>query len=202
MKAIYKFFTLGLLLLSINVYAAGSPTEIVQKVVDTFVNALNNNRAAIKKDPKVARQLVRKIVLPMVDVTTMGRSVVGRNYWDKATGDQKQRFIDSFTSLVIRTYDRAFTDYVYKKIEVYPVRGGYEGKNRILLNSTVYRNSMPPVDLSYRLVLKNNDWRIYDLSVEGISLVQSYRSQFVRPLQSGGMENLIKEMNQSHVAPL
>lgn len=197
MKIINKIFVLGLFLLSFSVFAESSPTEIVQKTVDQFVNALNDNRTAIKRDPMVARQLVKRIVLPLVDVTTMGRSVVGRMYWDKASSAQKQRFIDAFTSLVIRTYDRAFTDYVYKKIEVYPVRGGFEGKNRILLNSTVFRNSMPPVDLSYRLILKNQGWKIYDLSVEGISLVQSYRSQFIRPLEKGGLENLIREISVS-----
>ena len=194
MKIVCRLITVALLLVSMTAMAERSPIVTVQNTLDKFIIALNKNQSAIKRNPRVSHRLVRRIILPMVDIYTMGRSVVGRVHWAKATKKQRRRFVKAFTNLVLNTYERAFVEYTFNKVKVYPVRGGYEGKRRIKLHSTVYRKKAPPIDLSYRMVFKKKVWKIYDLSVEGISLVQSYRSQFSGPLAKGGIENLIREI--------
>jgi len=197
-RRFFRFFMMALTLwaVAMSAYAGSSPTVMLQKTFDRFVGSLNANYTAIKRNPKIAAGIVKRIVLPKVDMVAMSRSVVGRTVWQHASRSQKRRFRSAFTNLVIRTYERAFVDYRYEKVKVYPVRGGYEGRRRLLIHSTVVRREAPPVKLSYRVVRRGSSWRIYDLSVEGISLLQSYRSQFAGPLAKGGIEHLIKVIKE------
>jgi phospholipid transport system substrate-binding protein len=196
MNRMRNFVGFILIFMSVSAFATPSPTDALQQTLNKFITTLNSNHEAIKRNPPLARQLVRQIVLPLIDVNAMARSVLGRTVWESASPSEKERFKTAFVNLVLRTYQKAFTDYTYEKAKVFAPRGGYEGKQRIQVSSTVIRNGAPPVDLTYRMVLQNDGWKVYDVSVEGISLVQSYRSQFSSPLASGGLNKLINLINQ------
>ena len=193
MQLCRRVLIVGLLFFTMAVHAQ-SPVNMLQKTVDRFVASLNKNYYAIQKNPKVAHRIVKRILLPKIDMNIMARSVIGRAHWVKASKAQKRRFKREFTSLVLRTYERAFVAHRYERVKVYPMRGNHAGKKRLLIHSTVIRKGAAPVDLSYRMILRGKKWKIYDMSVEGISLIQSYRSQFSGPLGRGGIDNLIKEI--------
>jgi len=134
-------------------------------------------------------------LLPHVDVTGMSRSVLGREAWNKASPADRQAFTQAFTQLVIRTYSTPLAEYTNETVTFLPIRGGLDG-SFTRVSSVIVRPSGQRIPLSYSLVSKNNDWKIYDLSVEGVSLLQSFRSQFGQVLQNSSMQDLIAQMRQ------
>lgn len=165
--------------------ATPDPMNMLQQVSDNMLAALKQERPHLKQNPDLIYDLVNKYLLPHVDLTGMSRSVLGREVWAKATEIEKQNFTQEFTHIVINTYSSALNAYTDEKMRFYPIRGGYEGKQRILVDSHVLRDQGQPIAVSYRMVLLNNQWKVYDLNVEGIGLLESFRSQFGDLLSKG-----------------
>src|SRR5262249_28735021 len=130
------------------------------------------------------------------DVDTMARLVLGRNAWMQATPEQRKRFTKDFTRLVIRTYASAMASYTNQTIKFMPIRGGYEGLNRIQVQSLIIREDGPSIPVNYRLELVNNEWFVYDFSVEGVSIIESFRSQFADALASEDLDNVILKLER------
>ena len=138
-------------------------------------------------------------MLPNVDVNGMSRSVLGRQAWNKATANEKKEFTQAFTRLVIRTYASPLAEYSGETVKFMPLADSADSRfTRV--NSVISRSNGQRIPLSYNLVAKNGQWKIYDLSVEGVSLLQSFRSQFGQVLQNSSMHDLIAQMNQNKKA--
>ncbi len=183
------------LLFSLSVMAQSSPVPMLKQVAQDILANLKNNKSQLKQNPEVIRSAVRKYLLPIVDTKGMARSVLGRQAWNKATPSERERFIHSFTKLVIRTYSNPLAEYTDETIQFLPLRGSVTGRF-IRVNSVIKRSNGQNVPLSYSLVAKNGGWKIYDLSVEGVSLLQSFRSQFSQALQSSSMKSLINQLEK------
>ncbi|GGI81099.1 Tgt2/MlaC family protein [Legionella impletisoli] len=196
MKTIKAFLILVTLVLSQIVMAESSPIPMLEGAANKITNTLKENRASLKNNPQVIHTAVRQYLLPIVDVTGMSRSVLGRQAWNKATSAEKQQFIREFTQLVIRTYATPLAEYSDEKVKFLPLRGPINGRF-VRVNSVIVRSSGPNIPLSYSLVTKNGQWKIYDLSVEGVSLLQSFRSQFGQVLQNSNMAELIAQMKKT-----
>ena len=138
-------------------------------------------------------QAIQRYLLPHVDIDGMSRSVLGRQVWTKATASEKQAFSQVFTELIIRTYASPLAEYSGETVSFMPVRGEIEG-HFLRVNSVISRPNGQRIPLSYNLVSKSGDWKIYDLSVEGISLLQSFKLQFANILQRGTIKDLINQM--------
>jgi phospholipid transport system substrate-binding protein len=144
-------------------------------------------------------QAIERYLLPNIDVNGMSRSVLGRQAWNKATPAEKKEFTQAFTQLVIRTYASPLAEYSGETVKFLPLRG--EGDGRFVrVNSVISRPNGQKIPLSYNLVSKNGQWKVYDLSVEGVSLLQSFRSQFGQVLQHSNMQGLIAQMHQNKKA--
>ena len=175
-------------------YAATVPSPVVmlQTISDAAITQL---KQAKKNNPDLPTLLLHKIIetqlLPHVDLDLMSRAVLGRNAWEGATAAQKNEFKDQFTALVINTYSNALKAFDKDQISFYDVRGGYQGKTIIQVNSVVKTPDTEPLPVVYHLILKNNQWYITDLSVEGISLVESYQAQFAPIIADKGLSGLI-----------
>jgi phospholipid transport system substrate-binding protein len=161
------------------------PMTMLKKTTDTLLSTLKDNRAKLKSNPKYIYKIVDKVLLPHVNVRVMAMSVLGRNAWFKATESQKEAFTKEFTTTVIKTYASALNAFTDESIKFSPIRGGYSGRKILQVNSKVVRPDGPPVPVSYSMILQNNVWKVYDLNVEGISLLQSFRSQFASQLAQG-----------------
>jgi phospholipid transport system substrate-binding protein len=123
----------------------------------------------------------------------MARSVLGRAAWVRATEDERQAFTHAFTELVVRTYSAPLAEYSDEKIMFLPERAANSGRfTRV--NSVIIRPSGQKIPLSYSLVLKQDTWKIYDFSVEGVSLLQSFRTQFGQILRMSDMKELIAQL--------
>lgn len=181
------------------VWAQSSPIPMLQNSANQILASLEKNKAVLQKNPQVIFNAVEQYLLPNVDVGGMSRSVLGRQAWQKATSGERQQFSVAFTKLVIRTYASPLAEYTDEKVKFLPIRGDLNARF-LRVNSLIVRSNGKNIPLSYSLVAKNGQWKIYDLSVEGVSLLQSFRSQFAQALQNSNMQDLIKQMQHKSKA--
>ena len=192
-SSILLFFTCW----STVLWAASTPLPMLQNTANQILKTLDKNKSELKENPNIIYNAVQKYLLPNVDVTGMSRSVLGRNAWIKATPSERKAFTRAFTKLVIRTYATPLAQYSNETVKFLPIRGDTNARF-VRVNSLIVRPNGKDIPLAYSLVSKNGAWKIYDLSVEGVSLLQSFRSQFAQVLQNSDMKSLIKQMEQKN----
>ncbi len=193
-KGIAALFILMLLNIS-NAFAASDPVVMLESIANQMIATLKNNKASLKNNPGLVYSYANRIVVPHADLTEMSKRVLPPQTWNNATLSQRSQFQQQFTNILIRTYASALADYKDQTVKFYPVRGGYEGKSTVKVDSRIIRSDGPSIPVSYRLVLNGSEWKLYDMSVEGVSLLESFRSQFADRLSQGDMDTLIKSLS-------
>lgn len=197
MKLCKSLLTMILLVSCTWIWAdQASPVPMLEKTANDIIAVLKANKGNLKNNPSIIHRAVKAHLLPNVDVSGMSRSVLGREAWLKASAHEKDEFARAFTELVIRTYANPLAEYQDETIKFLPIRGSLNGQF-VRVNSIIIRSSGQNIPLSYSLVSKNGNWKIYDLSVEGVSLLQSFRSQFSEALRHSSMQEIIKQLRQS-----
>lgn len=195
MRAI-KYAVIAICLTIANLlWAEASPLPMLENTASQIIASLDKNKQQLKNNPGIVYQAVEKYFLPQVDVEGMSRSVLGRLAWNKATPSERKQFSQAFTRLVIRTYATPLAQYTDEKVKFLPMRSANNSRF-VRVNSLIVRSSGQNIPLSYSLVAKNGAWKIYDMSVEGVSLLQSFRSQFAQALQNTNMQLLIQQMQE------
>ena len=179
-----------------GVALAQSPVDMLKQTSDQMLAALKQNKASLKNNPGIIYGLVNRILLPHVDLESMSRSVIGRTYWDQATPQQKEEFKKLFTRQVVQTYSDALASYENEQVKFQPLRD--TSGNRVQVHSSIVRPNGQVIAVNYRLINSGGDWKVYDFSVEGISIVQSYRAQFADDLSQGGLAGLLTKMRQKY----
>lgn len=177
------------------VLAAQSPLPMLESTSNQIIAVLKANKSSLKSNPHIIYNAVEANFLPNVDVAGMSRSVLGREAWTKASPSERAQFSQAFTKLVIRTYASPLAQYTDETVKFLPLRGSAEGRF-VRVNSIILRSQGQNIPLSYSLVSKNGQWKVYDMSVEGVSLLQSFRSQFAQVLQNSNINEVIKQMQQ------
>lgn len=170
------------------------PVAMLENVSTQLITTLKKNKVRIRRDTPFLQSQVRNVVLPVFDLDRMSHAVVGRNHWGKATAEQKSTFKTEFTQLVLQIYSAPLANFNDDKITFAPLRSNAKGKTRVQVHSTINRKSGQKIPVVYRLVKKGGQWRVYDFSVEGISMVESYRSQFSGVLSQSGFSGLLKKV--------
>ncbi len=198
MKILRTILLIAGIISSSTIIAQGSPVPMLEKTANGIIATLKENKANLKKNPSIIYKAVESHLLPIVDVAGMSRSVLGRQAWIKATAAQKGQFSNAFTQLVIRTYSSPLAQYSDETVQFLPVRGDLNSRF-IRVNSVIVRSEGQNIPLTYSLIDKNGQWKIYDISVEGVSLLQSFRSQFAQALQSSSIDDLIKQMQEKQI---
>lgn len=180
--------------LAFSVYAADpAPLVMVKQTSNQVLNALKQNKSRLN-NKQVIFNIVNGLAVPHFDLEGISRSVVGRNYWDQASPQAQQQFIKAFTRYVINMYSSALSSYTDETLSFPPMRDYDPSQNRAQVYSTVERRSGPEIALNYRVIKIGSSWKIYDFTAEGISMVQSYRSQFADTLNRGGLPELTKQL--------
>lgn len=190
---------LSCLLLPLYAFAAlTSPVVQMQHEADHMIVQLEANKARLG-NINVIRKIVNNILLPSVDLDRMSASVVGQP-WRTATPEQRSLFKKEFSFLVTTTYAAAFSSYDNDKIVFQPLREGFSGRQTMRINSVIVRKTGQRIPVTYDVARVGDAWKVYDFSIENVSMVQSYRSQFASTLASGGMPALLNRLaahNQS-----
>jgi phospholipid transport system substrate-binding protein len=136
--------------------------------------------------------LVDAKVLPHFDFTRMTRLAVGR-YWRDATPEQQQKLVKEFRDLLVRTYSISLSNYKNQTIDYKPLRMN-PGDTDVTVKTTVLQPGGQPIPIDYQMIKTPNGWKVYDITVEGVSLVVNYRSSFAQEIQQGGMDKLIQTL--------
>lgn len=199
MFKVLKFFLVILAVCSITSHALGSndpaPLAFIKTTANRLIAELNKNQTRLKNNDKLVNNIVNHYLVPYVDVEKMSRMVVGKNAWQNASPDLQRQFITEFTLYVIRTYSSAFSSYEGQELKFAPMRSYDPQKDQdVQIYSKLMQSDGPPVAIDYRLTKKGGSWVIYDFSIENVSLVQNYRSQFSGTLQQGGLKQLVQEI--------
>jgi len=181
---------------------SNEPQQLIQEMSQQFESELINNQLEIRKNPAITDELITKHLVSNVNFLLMSRYVLGKN-WKKATTQQKEEFVELFTSLLIRFYSKAFIEYLKKNdiekgmISYLPFRAKSGSKYAKVKTEIKVNPDTPKVQVNYSLYKgKSKGWKIYDINVEGISLVSSYRSSFNSIIKKETMDGLLKHLHK------
>ena len=191
------FIALLLAVLSTGFVWAAQPTEAAQQLVQTtsdkMLQALRQNRNELDGDSTKLYGLVDEIVLPHFDFRTMSAWVLGK-YWRQATAEQRNRFTEEFRTLLVRTYASSLLDYSDENITFLPLNAPAEADD-VTVRAEVRQTVGQTIPINYSMHVKNNAWKVYDVSVDGISLVTNYRSSFSDQIRKEGIDGLIQKLS-------
>jgi phospholipid transport system substrate-binding protein len=191
----FMLLTMSLFFAGLQIASANDsdPVSMLKSLANQMIANLKANKATLKKNPTLVYSLARKIVVPHADLSEMSKRVLPPQVWNKATPSQRAQFENQFTNLLVRTYASALSDYTDQTIEFRPVRGGYAGKTNVRVDSQIVRSDGAPINVNYSLIRQGSNWMLYDMTVEGVSLIGSFRSQFSDKVSQGSdMAGLIK----------
>lgn len=179
-----------------NAIAGENPVEMLTGVTDAIIKNLNKNKVAIKKDSKLIYSFVNKIVVPHADFEEMAQWVAGRNAWTKASLEERKLFITEFKKLVVNTYGNALASFRDQKVKYLPLRGDISTKERVIVSSVIDGNNNDSIKVDYKLVNRNGDWLVYDIVIEGVSLIKGYQAQFSDNIRQNGLGPTIIKMRE------
>lgn len=179
-------------------YAQGmmAPDVLAKSVTDEVITILRSDKDINAGNPGKLMDLIETKVLPHFNFTRMTRLAVGKN-WRKASPQQRGMLVEEFRVLLVRTYATAFTSYRDQTITYRPLRMRPEDDD-VVVKSQVVQSGGPPVAVDYNMEKTSNGWKVYDVAIEGVSLVQNYRSTFNGEVQRGGIDGLIKALDSKN----
>ncbi len=173
-------------------YADTLPQDVVRQASDRMIAALKAERDVIKADPARLYPLVEEIILPHFDFERMSSWVLGK-HWRTASDTQKARFVPEFRALLVRTYATAMAEYRDQEIIYLPFKGEAAADDATV-RSEIRTPGAPSIPVHYSLYSKNNQWKVYDVTIDGVSLVANYRSTFSNEIRQGGLDALIDKL--------
>ena len=194
---LFSSLVMGFMVLTVlpqTTAAQGDPVSLLQSIANRMIASLKANQTTLKQNPRLVYSLAYKIIVPHADLDEMSKRVLPPQTWNSATPSQRKQFKSEFTNLLVRTYAPALAEYKDQTVRFFPVRGG-QG-NTVRVNSQIIRTDGPSISVNYSLVSSGGGWRLYDMTVEGVSMLQSFRSQFSDQLAKGDMASLIRVLKQ------
>ena len=176
--------------------AMGAPNEFVQQVADQVLAALKADAAVKAGDTARINQIVDELILPYVNFEKTTRLAAGRN-WRDATPEQKAALVKAFRGTLSRTYSGAFTRVdAGTAMKTLAFRGDAAAADVVVKSQVMQSSNTQPIALDYRLEKTNDGWKIYDLNVENIWLIENYRNQFTQEISKTGIDGLIAALNK------
>jgi len=170
------------------------PQVLVKDSTDKMLQALKDNEQQLEEDPDVIFALVQDILMPNFDFNKMSKLALGKN-WRKAKDEQKERFTEEFRLLLVRTYSTAMREYTNEEIRFIPFKGDLATK-KVKVKMEIIQPGGPSIPMALSLYLtKDMGWKVYDVKIDGISLVTNYRSTFATKIRNGGLDKLIENLS-------
>jgi phospholipid transport system substrate-binding protein len=173
-----------------------APDELVRKVTADVLDAIQSDKQLQAGDRKKALALAEAKILPHVDFREATQIAMGRS-WHVATPAQQAQLVDQFRELLIRIYASSIDVYRGQTMKVFPTRLARDATEARVRNQYI-REGRPPVAVDYAMLKTPTGWKIYDVSVEGISLVLAYRSEFENIVRTAGIDGLIKRLAEKN----
>lgn len=183
------------LLFSVTAAAAPTPPdELVRKVADEVQQGIAKNQKEFKADSKKLYAYVDKTLVPVFDTRYIAQLILARN-WKAASEDQRNRFEVAFKNMLIHTYANALIEYHDSiKAEWLPLRAAPDATDVTVQSKVVRSGGKPPLPIGFAMRLKGDQWKVYDIVVENLSLVTSFRSQVNSEIKKSGLDALIQKL--------
>jgi phospholipid transport system substrate-binding protein len=195
-----RFFAVVALIFSLGAFAQElGPDQLVQKATEDVLTSIKSDKKLAEGDKQKALKLAEEKVLPHIDFEHATRLAVGRA-WQQASPEQKQKLVGEFRRMLVRTYSNAIEGYQGQTLKVLPSRGKPQDDEATVRTQFIRAGGQPlPIEFQMRKVEKG--WKIYDISVEGVSLVLTYRSEFDAVVKQQGIDGLIKRLTEKNTPP-
>jgi phospholipid transport system substrate-binding protein len=187
--------TLAILLLALVPALAAAqegPDALVKRVTDEVLAIIKADKELQAGNPRKVVELAEAKVLPHFDFARMTRLAVGRN-WQQASEPQREALTKEFRTLLVRTYSTSLTAYRNQTIEVKPTRLA-AGDNEATVRTQVIQPGGPPIPIDYSMQKDGAAWKVYDVVIDGVSLVTTYRGSFNDQIQKSGIDGLVKTL--------
>jgi phospholipid transport system substrate-binding protein len=176
---------------SATAFAQQAPDQLVKQVSSEVLDAAKADKSIQAGDVQKVSALVEAKVMPHVNFQRMTASAVGR-YWRQATPEQQKKLQDEFKILLVRTYSGALAQVRDQTVQLKPMRSTPADTEVIV--RTEIRGKGDPIQLDYRLEKAADGWKIYDVNVLGVWLVENYRNSFAQEIGAGGIDGLIAKL--------
>jgi len=173
--------------------AGPPPDELVKSVANDLLAIVREDQALRAGDTSRMAQLLEEKIAPHFDFERMTRLAVGRA-WRQATPEQRAQLIDQFHTLLVRSYSAAYSAYNHIVVEVKPLKLQPSDEDVQVRTQIKLPGGAPPVNVDYSMVKASSDWKVYDVTVDGVSLLATYRTTFAEEVNKGGIEGLIKSL--------
>ena len=182
-------------LLSPALLAKESANTFIVKTVEEVSAFITENKAMLENDEEYLRAKVDELVIPKLNISLMSKIVLGRDNWTSSNNYQKREFQKAFRSLMVRTYMKSLTTFDGEKMKFMPFKAGK--RPDIARVNSIYLLSEGELPVSYRLKFVESDgWKVFDIIIDGISLLRNYRTDFQEHIQNNGINSLIAELNR------
>ena len=193
-----KLITLLLLSVSLPLAAATGPEELIRATSDRVLAELKSNMETYQSDPQRIYRLIDEVVLPHFDFAAMTDLALGK-FREEVGAEQKPAIVNEFRQLLVRTYSSALLEYTDQSLVYLPTEGS-EADGLVTVRTEIEQAGGFPIPINYTLRRGDDGWKVFDISVDGVSLVTNYRSSFARAIKKNGVDGLIQtlqERNQS-----
>lgn len=170
--------------------------KLIKNTSEQVLKALEDQKELLKKNPNHVYKLVDDIILPHIDFEKMAKLALGKN-WRKATAAQKKAFTVAFRQLLVRTYSKSLSEYTGQKLIYLPFRAKADATT-VTVKTEIDQNSGFPIPINYSLFIKGEAWKVYDIKIDGLSLVTNYRGSFAKEIRAKGVAGLIKKLEDKN----
>lgn len=181
-----------LLMFLLPLQAAPVPADIVRTTTDDVLARVTADKETLRADPGKMFNLVSEVIFPHFDFAIMSQWVLGE-HWNSADEASRAAFVDQFRKLLVRTYATALLEFSDQTI-TYPEIEQKGGANTALVRQEISQEGGAPMPILYRLHNKTGEWKVFDVSVDGVSLVKTYRASFGAMIKDGSLAALIDEL--------
>ncbi len=169
-----------------------APDAFVSQISTEVLDKIRQDKDVQSGNPAKVSQFVDATIMPVVNFQRMTALAVGRS-WRQATPEQQQRLMAEFRTLLVRTYSGALASVGDQQVRMKPFRGNAQ-ESEVVVRSEVVAKQGEPIQLDYRLEKSGDAWKIYDLNVMGVWLVDNYRNQFSQEINAKGIDGLIQSL--------
>lgn len=197
MRYIFKYLILFIFLLSTASHAQGlAPDALAKSVTDDVLAAIRSDKDIQSGNQRKVLELVEAKVLPHFSFPRMTQLAMGKN-WRAANAEQQKRLIAEFRVLLVRTYTTAFTQYKNQTVDYKPVRMSAADAD-VVVQSQIKQPSGAPIAVDYNMEKTDSGWKVYNVKIEGISLIENYRNTFNTEVERNGVDGLIKTLAEKN----
>ena len=172
------------------------PDALARSVTDEVLRILRTDKEVASGNHGKVVEVIETKVAPHFEFTSMTKLAMGRN-WGQANAEQKRTLTQEFRTLLVRTYTTAFTQYKNQAVEYRALKVAPDEAD-VVVKSLIKQPSGQPVSVDYRMEKTDRGWKVYDVKIEGISLVENYRNTFNSEVQRSGVDGLIKSLTDKN----